>query len=461
MSIYSDLIRDVKKKEPSLSKMEEFFGLFLEKNFHLSTCHFLMSYYGSLMFRMEKEFSSDSLPFFEKFKHFVEEVSHKEEISETDRAEIENLRVSLRLTTEKLIAYQTAFSHFIYALDRKLCPYDCKLPQDRDDYARELLGFLFESRDSFVTNMRISEIRKYLPIRYTKEKFLDLVSDSLGLYLGNDKMALNSQLYKIRMATMANLKEDEEELKSFAVLFLKLKALDIKNLDTEEIENIREEIDEMMARLSLYLEENQVLMEVVNSLYSMLLVEDNDLWSFITEEKACIQKISFAHREMKDFKEEEFSDILDSFVYKIEDLNEEILQGETAFEYLLEHFFDELDEAGLAKERNNLTELLLLRENPFLNKDELTQSGEVSEKELEAMKEGLREELTEVLSAYALPVRRAIMAEILSTLPLSFENRTEVMDYIRTALSTCDNQEELKACIHAIDEIRRDDGNYL
>jgi len=78
--------------------------------------------------------------------------------------------------------------------------------------------------------------------------------------------------------------------------------------------------------------------------------------------------------------------------------------------------------------------------------------GPVTDVLLADRQKKLRDELTEALSGKTKMMRRAIMAGVLGILPVFFNNRTEVMNYVRDALTGCRNKAELGGSMTAIVE---------
>ena len=71
-------------------------------------------------------------------------------------------------------------------------------------------------------------------------------------------------------------------------------------------------------------------------------------------------------------------------------------------------------------------------------------------KAVEQAFEGLKGKLEACFSADGRTLNRARMAAALSSLPVFFNSRTEVMNYVREALSSCSNNHEKNIAVSNI-----------
>ena len=76
--------------------------------------------------------------------------------------------------------------------------------------------------------------------------------------------------------------------------------------------------------------------------------------------------------------------------------------------------------------------------------------AEADETAVEKAFEGLKAKLETSFSADSRALTRARMAAALSSLPVFFNSRTEVMNYVREALSSCSNNHEKNIAVSNI-----------
>ena len=89
----------------------------------------------------------------------------------------------------------------------------------------------------------------------------------------------------------------------------------------------------------------------------------------------------------------------------------------------------------------------------FADLSDLEDTGIVETGDLDKLKDNLKAEFDRIFNEVDRSVRRGIMAQVIGSIPVYFENRTEVMDYIRSSLASCNSREELVGTINAITEI--------
>ena len=89
----------------------------------------------------------------------------------------------------------------------------------------------------------------------------------------------------------------------------------------------------------------------------------------------------------------------------------------------------------------------------FADLSDLEDTGVVETGDLDKLKDNLKVEFDRIFNEVDRSVRRGIMAQVIGSIPVYFENRTEVMEYIRSSLSSCNSREELVGTINAITEI--------
>ena len=88
-----------------------------------------------------------------------------------------------------------------------------------------------------------------------------------------------------------------------------------------------------------------------------------------------------------------------------------------------------------------------------LRKEMKARRAEISDK---SKKDKLIEEFGEVFTGNSQVVNRAVMAKILSTIPVFFNTQQEIKDYIDNALVRCSNRSEVLACYVIIQGIMED-----
>jgi predicted transcriptional regulator len=98
---------------------------------------------------------------------------------------IDSLRNEIGKRMNILTAYTDIFQIYEYVLNRLEYRFGEELePMDEEEFAREILRYIFDGEDNLIINEKIREIIGQLPVRITRQKYLDLLEESLQVYLG-------------------------------------------------------------------------------------------------------------------------------------------------------------------------------------------------------------------------------------------------------------------------------------
>ena len=363
---------------------------------------------------------------------------------------LSDLRAKVTGAMEVLTAYTDCFQIYEYVLNRMERRFETgvKVDDDLEEFTERLMGFLMTSEDSVIMNERIQQVISQLPVRYTKQKFFELLRDGLSVYLGSEKKSLEDMLYILRTESMAKLPEEMERGHEdlYEVLNLFCQA-DYLHMEKEEY---RKNIDRIVyVSGKLYQEAGMVMLlqELINDLYVLHLSKEAAMMEL--SERQVMEKI--VNGVLNQFLEGNTSMIED----EVTDLLSE-LEGtqEGAMERYLSYPApedDPQDEMG----RSLRTVDLLLAGSPFValggTVDEGLE-GNVDRAYLDGRLEQLFEELRAVFAGTSKPVVRAIMAKLLSSLPVVFGSAEELQEYIMRSLSSCSDPAERETTMELLNQ---------
>lgn len=461
MGDLKDSFNKIKKRNFSDENLKSYLFALKEKTFVLGSLRFLMDYYSNLLFLKEETISEDIKVFYRQFNGMVEEFFLNKGKNILDlREKMEKFRTEVIDSVEFFYSYNCAFDVFRYVIHRRHSLSERALPKDFDEETREILEFIFESGDNLITNIRIAEVVKELPIRFTKGKVVELVMEALDQYLGGDRLAFSHFVDRVRSSVSLKLKEDREYFKIHKEIFQSYLEEDYSQLEGDRAVTLAGKVLKDQEKGSLGLDACSHLVNAINGLYTMIFLFDEAYLSLIPKEIALIQSLIETYKQLSEFNREKEEAIDKEFVLfeeKIEELQGILFDVGDGLFLIEEGAEDRLSDLLLEEEFVRLKEVTLIRENPFLEIEELNLNrGSVEKEELERIKEEVKKELEEGLKVVKRPLRRGLMAAILGELPVFLKNRTEVMDYIKSALSTCENEEELREGLNAIYLMRRE-----
>lgn len=321
------------------------------------------------------------------------------------------------------------------------------------------MQFIFEDEDSATINSKIKMIIGQLPVRLTKSKFFELLSNGLSIYNQGTKEGLYDFLYMIRTAAMLDKTETmAENYPHVWENFSKLKEVSFKNMDETEYKNVSESMANVTTFINNEMDCCMSLQEIINDLLLVLYTSENRVNEKVSD--TCYEIIKDTNLLFLDkFSPKSLEEIEDMFI---------MLEGEQEKLYPLLSYYDiteqikgqyseKIAELGLEGKYNIVYKIPKLNtESIFVELDEETTEGFVDEKILQDEKEKLISEYTEIFKENERIVNRAIMSMTLAELPVFFNNISEVQDYIYNSLEICNDKAEKLACIEIINGIMED-----
>lgn len=323
--------------------------------------------------------------------------------------------------------------------------------------------YIFSSDDNFQVNERMKEVIGQLPVRMTKAKFFDLIHDSFSLYKDSEYDSFDSYLYMIKTTAMLY------KIEGMDTVFPRLKQLkdelermDYKSISKEEYTNITGKLESEALYLSQISEFYYEFMQVINPFYAVILTNpysymDMSSVNVISVEeknnlKSIVESINhyFSSPEIRDFPEE-----LESKFFFLEGKQEHLLEELQQLEGVLfdtrELYENKIDSLMLQPIYNSLkASEKLLGNSLFVNLQEEDNQGIVDDTFLMKSEKEFLSSLSELMDASPKPVNRAIMAGILSKLPVFFRNSQEVMNFITYSFEQCKDLSEKTASLKLI-----------
>lgn len=376
---------------------------------------------------------------------------------------IDSLRKDNMKRMDVLTTYTDIFQIYEYVLNRieyrfKENPYNI----DDEEFAREILRYVFDTEDNFIINEKIKEIIGQLPVRMTRQKYFDLLWQSIRAYKGAERDSFDTFLYMIR--TSAMLHENEDMDKCYPELGEKkrhLEKLQFKNLSFEEFNQaysmLKSAISVLEKETTLFI----TLQEIINALYIILICYPYAGMSQPDDQKAwdsALEIISKVNERFVKGEKEDISEEVSGRLSEIEGIQEEISYDLTILE-------DALYTVGT--NHKNLTQSLMLErlmevlarsqklnsDSIFIDLDLIYAEEKVDEALINKEASWLKEQLSAVFDSLDRMVCRAIMANTINKMPVFFSNRTEVMEYVRYTIEHCFDIHEKAASYEIINKI--------
>ena len=173
--------KDLEKNLPEyLNQLMTFYNSY-------STIGLTMHYYTFYEMNLDEEFHGcpDLLKSVAKINQLLSNFYNKNSNMENIEAKVEEInrmRNEVMKIMQILTAYTDIFQIYEYVLNR--C--ELKFEEDLEDineevFVNEVLQYIVAEKENGIINMKLQDLVGQLPVRMTKAKFFDLLSDSLKL----------------------------------------------------------------------------------------------------------------------------------------------------------------------------------------------------------------------------------------------------------------------------------------
>lgn len=361
---------------------------------------------------------------------------------------LETLRNRVIASMEVITAYTDCFQIYEYVLNRMERRFvdGVKITESVEEFTDKLMDYLVTSKDTVIMNDRIQQVLGQLPIRYTKQKFYQLLMDGMSVYIGSEKKSLENMMYALRTVSMSHLPEDMELVYPdlFAVLN-QFRIADYLHMEKETYMDCMERVDYVSQQLYQDAGSFMLLQDIINDFYVLLLSDSVSMMNL--SEKQTLENI--VRGVLNQFMEGNTSTIEDKITELL--LQLEGIQENAMERYLSYPILEETSEDPMAAASRKVDKLLA--GSPFVSLAEPAAQKEqeiVDRSYLEQIMNVLYSELNSVFSGTSKPVVRAIMAKLLSSLPVVFASEKELRDYIKNSLESCTDMAERETTMELI-----------
>lgn len=347
------------------------------------------------------------------------------------------LREDIKSRALSVATYTDVFRLYEFLLNR-LKPVDPETlkPVDNDMAARDILSAIFKTGDNPVINDNIRAAVLHLPLRMTKARFFDILENTMKRYADTDSSSLDREIYMLRSSAGIYERSGEtvDELEDTVKYF---EALDLTSMTEEGYNEAASRLMTAMKLMSDLGEVLQSLEHIVNLLCIIGITGDKvDEETFesamgmriLTDEAYEGLSKDMSH-EMSDDALKCFSGLEGRFEAFADKLSR--IQSKVAAAYKGNL---ELETPAILAELDKCERLLSPSVFADLTEEESTV---LTQDEITRRFNALKAELTACFAKDSKNVVRARMAAVLSQLPVFFDSRTEVMNYVRDSLESC------------------------
>lgn len=454
------LITDIKRKKDLDTNLGVFADVAFKANFEYACQKFTLNYLTLKDMHMEGDVPDE--PYIAHCQTVIDKLASDYLADgnikdvDSDIRLISDVRDTITRKMKVLTSYTDAFEMYEYILNRKEYGYPENMTDelkkelegiDAGAFADEIFRFVFADSDKVAVNSKLQSLIGQLPIRMTKNRFYDILGDTLDIYNGVEKESLDQFIDMVESTALIKLPEGfETEYPDLRNALGILRDADYAQLCAEDYRKLADVLDRSAQFLNSVVTEYMLIVELVNDLYVMLLaisVRNN------TSDKChkAMEVIASAVRA-DDGELETVYTMLNDIVGEQEIAGEHKVMLESAVYDITTGFIDDITRIGLDETYRSLEKMdKLLSGSMFVDIDNIAIAGviKVDSDYIAACKEKLADEFAKLFERNSMTVNRAIMAKILSNIPVFFNTTDEIKEYIQGSLSRCSEQSEFLA----------------
>lgn len=395
----------------------------------------------------------------------VKEFADGQDISE----ELLKLRKEITHTTEILTAYTDCLILFEYVLNRQERRFHSFKASAYDDetFADMAEAYITRAEDAPAQRSRVSEVIGQLPVRYTRQKFFDRILEGLKPYIGSPKESLDDMMYLLKTESMVLLPEGmEEEFPEYGQVLAELLETDYKGLTREAFDRLFDVFQETGTKVMEDSGSFVMLAEIINDL-EVLVLSGNDAVKDLTEEKLYEEILRTVTGQ---FDQEGFpvwDDGAEELLTRLEGRQEAYYDRYMRFELPAadENLRRDSDYIRMVNVdrmiSGSIFAKLLTAEDAGSDAAGSVAEAVVERKCLEETVGQFTAGLEEVFARTSKPVVRAVMARVLSELPVMFASAEEIRNYVLASLASCSDENEKETCKELLEELIENENNLV
>ena len=362
-------------------------------------------------------------------------------LDEKREEEALSLRKESTQIMELLSAYTDRFTVYEYVLNRleyRFSGASLEVGYSDEDMTQEILQKLSSETDQTVRQSMLVSIIEQLPMRMTRKRFFQVLAEGMDAYKGSDKEAVDGQLFMLRTAAM--LEEPAEfKLETF-------KQAPLSAVSEAEWNKLHDMLADAMEELNSQMDRMLLLQELINDL-CVVTMTDGCTWT--EQHKTCSSIISFTLTPGTD------EAALNAMLTALEGIQEQysmtFQEKSTLVDELMQSSKEQLSEQGMIETFSKLEVLSkLLSSSRFADIEQKQESETVEASYIEEQTAALISELETFLKSSSKPLARAVMAKLVTMVPLFIRDYNQLEEYIQNSLSSCSDVAEKLACIEII-----------
>lgn len=381
---------------------------------------------------------------------------------EEDIKSLDQARKEIMKQIHILTSYTDSLQIYEYVLNRVETKYEPKeIPVEDTLFSQQLTQYIFTTKDNVIINENIKEVIGQLPIRITKAKFFELLQNSLIAYKGAEYSSLDSYIYLLRTGAMLEQAEQKDEyFTKYGKLLEKLGKIEYDKLTLSQFHSLEQELIDAAEEIKAIVDRYLLLEELLNSLYTIVLSYPYiiEISEELCHYKEIIKEIwQLLEKKQLNTISENLTKQLTITEGKQEELYTKWLALDAVLYEIVESHRSLLDSLMLGNIVNGLIRIQkLLSTSIFIDLDAIEQTQKVDMIYIEQVTKQLITEFTNLFQQHKKYVNRAVMASVISKMPVFFNSSEEVSAYINQSLEQCHDKDEKYGAVIALRTIMQE-----
>ncbi len=302
-----------------------------------------------------------------------------------------------------------------------------------------------------VQNLSIARIVEQLPVRMTKNRFYEMLSERLGIYKESDTEALSSVVSMLLSAS--GLNEDLPADPLYAPLIRMDQALrtdDLKNVSKKDFEIYENTLLASSIALNRNMDLGSALQNVLNAFSGVLLSGGHGSGAASENAGILISKTLEWSENCQNGMDELYA-LCEKLEGVLEETREKIEEAAGVLESIRLQYGK--DDAETEESCRTMEMLSILSGNSAFAPLEPVQGVPVSDAFLREKEDLVLKRYASLFEEVKRPYLRAAMARAISVLPPHFSTQEEVENYIMDSLSGCRDEAEKRCCTELLKKI--------
>lgn len=465
-SKFKILVTDINREKELEARLPEYAAQLNSQYNCYATVKMSMNYYTMREMLSEQDENSDAGKYFGLLTELIKKhIVGRTEVDEKAIETIRQLRANVEYKMKNLTAFADGYEIYEYVLNRIEAGIKGNVEQiDIEQLSANLFRYVFSENDTVVINSKLQLLMAQLPVRMTKNKFYDIVTNTLSIYKGGETSSVDEFSDMLRAAVLIQTPRGfETEYPFLYHVYCDLCEADYKHMEEGEFDSLQERLKQAAAIINNDVSVYMLLQEIINDTYTMLLTvgqayEENIR---ISGYKAAVSILDAcaSSESMEEATESMFSEFMHIEGVQ-EDVYENVMILEAAFDDIRQRYETLLDSLVLQDSFERLSTVSkLLSTSLFmdLDRDYGQGAGELADNAyIMKMRDALTFELSEAFEGKDRRVVRSMMAKLLASMPIFMNSQQEIKDYFDYVLENCKDDSELTACSKLVNELMED-----